>query len=265
MKPKNTSLEADDEADHIFVSYFNTTGKEATNSPSQNKNKNITPKGISAEIFVARFWRLCGGHTSRALILYRRVRHQTAMATLARCTHPTATKAACPCENGHVFPTWQLTCAGQPLQCESLPALILPSFPVLVPFRMGGTRSLQGEGWQRGQLPLFCPSAFLPAQGRWQRGQLRAPEQAAHRQGSPPGSLGTQGGPTMPVLAAEKGQINPSHSSCLRGRKRKGQRRWWSLRLEAAVCERRGWQGWRKKAVDSLLCLTPWLIAFNDL
>lgn len=74
---------------------------------------------------------------------------------------------------------------------------------------MGGTRSLQGERWQRGQLPLFCPSAFLPAQGSWQRGQLRAPEQAAHRQGSPPGSLGTQGGPTMPVLAAEKGQINP--------------------------------------------------------
>lgn len=161
MKPKSISLEVDDEADHIFVSYFNTTGKEATNSPSQNKNKNITPKGISAEIFVARFWRLRGGHTSRALILYWRVRHQTAMATLARRTHPTAAKAACPCEKGHVFLTWQLTCAGQPPRCESLPAPILPAFPVLVPFRMGGTRSPQGEGRQCGQLPLSCPSAPL--------------------------------------------------------------------------------------------------------
>lgn len=116
-------------------------------------------------------------------------------------------------------------------------------------------------GWREGAwaAALSCPSALLPAQGSWQSGEPRADEQAVCGQSSPLGSLGAGGGPVMPVLAAEEVQLNPPTSGCLRGRTRKGQRRWWRLRLEAAVCERRGWQGWRQKVVDFLVHLTPWL------
>jgi len=52
-----------------------------------------------------------------------------------------------------------------------------------------------------------CPSASLPAQGSWQRGDPRAGEQAARRQGSPLQSPGAQGGPAMPVSAAQSPRL----------------------------------------------------------
>lgn len=66
-------------------------------------------------------------------------------------------------------------------------------------------------GWREGAwaAALSCPSALLPAQGSWQSGEPRADEQAVCGQSSPLGSLGTGGGPVMPVLAAEEVQLNP--------------------------------------------------------
>lgn len=208
-----------------FVSYFNTTGKEAPNSDSQNKNKNITPKGISAEIFVARFWRLCRGHTSRVLVLYRRVRHQTAMAILTGCTYPTAAEAACPCKKGRVFLAWQ-----QQLRHLCRPAGLkqVPPSPKSASFHSGCAIPDQwhplSAGWREEAwaAALSCPTAFLPAQGSWQGGEPRPREQAARSQGSPLGSLGARGGPAMPVLAAERGQLNPPTLAAWGGERGKG-------------------------------------------
>lgn len=187
---------------HIyFVSYFNTSGKEAPNSYSQNKNKNIIPKGISAEIFVARFWSLHRGHDSRVLIWYRRVRHQTAVAILTRCTHSSATEAACLSEKGPVFidsPSSGI-CAGWLDWGETLLAPSLTAFTAVVHSTSVAPILRRVKGGSMGSRPLL-PLCLPPCPGELAK---RGAEQ-----GSPLGSLSTRGSPTTPVLAAEKGQLN---------------------------------------------------------
>lgn len=149
-------------------------------------------------------------------------------------------------------------CTGQLDWGESLLAPSLPAFTVVVPFQMGGSRSLQDEGRKHGQLPSPAPLPSSLPRGAGKGGSLELMSRQCAVRAALWDPWALEVAPPCLFWQLRKASSTPP-SGCLRGRKRKGQRRWWRLRLEAAVCERRGWQGWRQKVVDFLVHLTPWL------
>lgn len=94
-------------------------------------------------------------------------------------------------------------CVGQLDWQKSLLAPHLPAFTVVVPFQTGGTHSYRVKGESMGSWPLL-PLCLPPCHGK-----LRAPSQAVHSERRPLGSLGSWGGPTMPLLPLRKASSIP--------------------------------------------------------